>query len=215
MYRPIIRSLIEAVEQQEVRQLLLDGMPGAGKSVALSLLAQWARRKGWVVRTLPVPLAYAVLCCSVTCMSKLDMQTPMQHHCVGSRLAAQIKLYVRGVQAKSRITQDLTNAYMMQVLYVANAEVLTDGGFYSQNEAADGWDTPQSAQYILHNLLASHRDALEKLRTKDGSRSLAEVGWCKILECWCANMADCLITDLSRPTQRASAVYWMSTPSAA
>ena len=54
MYRPIIRSLIKAVEQQEVRQLLLDGMPGAGKSVALSLLAQWARRKGWVVRTLPV-----------------------------------------------------------------------------------------------------------------------------------------------------------------
>ena len=67
---------------------------------------------------------------------------------------------------------------MMQVLYVANAEVLTDGGFYSQNEAADGWDTPQSAQYILHNLLASHRDALAKLRTRDGTRSLAEVGWC-------------------------------------
>ena len=66
MYRPIIRSLIEAVEQQEVRQLLLDGMPGAGKSVALSLLAQWARRKGWVVRRLPVPLA-SVLSCRVTC----------------------------------------------------------------------------------------------------------------------------------------------------
>ena len=67
---------------------------------------------------------------------------------------------------------------MMQVLYVANAEVLTDGGFYSQNEAANGLDTPQSAQYILHNLLASHRDALAKLRTRDGTRSLAEVGWC-------------------------------------
>ena len=57
MYRPIILSLIEAVKQQEVRQLLLDGMPGAGKSVALSLLAQWARQKGWVVRMLPIPLA--------------------------------------------------------------------------------------------------------------------------------------------------------------
>ena len=101
MYRPIIRSLIEAVVQQEVRQLLLDGMPGAGKSVALSLLAQWARQKGWVVRTLPVPLA-CVLCCSVTCLSMADMQTPMQQHSTGSRLAAQIKLCVRGVQAKSR-----------------------------------------------------------------------------------------------------------------
>ena len=68
MYRPIIRSLIEAVEQQEVRQLLLDGMPGAGKSIALSLLAQWARQRGWVVRTLPV-LLVCMLGCSVRCLS--------------------------------------------------------------------------------------------------------------------------------------------------
>ena len=65
--------------------------------------------------------------------------------------------------------------HAMQVLYVANAEVLTDGGFFSYNEAAGGWDTPQSAQYILHNLLASHKDALAAMRTKDGARSLAEV----------------------------------------
>ena len=64
---------------------------------------------------------------------------------------------------------------MLQVLYVANAEVLTDGGFYSSNEAAGGWDTPQAAQYILHNLLASHKDALAALKTADGARSLAEV----------------------------------------
>ena len=61
---------------------------------------------------------------------------------------------------------------------MANAEVLTDGGFYSYNEAAGGWDTPQSAQFILHNLLASHKDALAAMRTKDGARSLAEVGRC-------------------------------------
>ncbi len=65
-----------------------------------------------------------------------------------------------------------------QVLYVANAEMLTDGGFFSYNEAAGAWDTPQSAQFILHNLLASHKDALEAMRTKDGARSLAEVGRC-------------------------------------
>ena len=65
--------------------------------------------------------------------------------------------------------------YGTQVLYVANAEVLTDGGFFSYNEAAGGWDTPQSAQFILHNLLASHRDALGAMRTKDGAQSLAEV----------------------------------------
>ena len=62
-----------------------------------------------------------------------------------------------------------------QVLYIANAEVLTDGGFFSYNEAAGGWDTPQSAQFILHNLLASHMDALGAMQTKDGARSLAEV----------------------------------------
>lgn len=64
---------------------------------------------------------------------------------------------------------------MLQVLYVANAEVLTDGGFYSFNEAAGGWDTPQAAQYILHNLLTSHKDALAASKTADGARSLAEV----------------------------------------
>lgn len=104
----------------------------------------------------------------------------MQHPLIGSHLADQTHSICQGSPGKiDRISQDLNDAhYIMQVLYVANAEILTDGGFYSQNEAADGWDTPQSAQYILHNLLASHRDALEKLRTKDGTRSLAEVRWC-------------------------------------
>ena len=72
----------------------------------------------------------------------------------------------------------LKNRNATQVLYVANAEMLTDGGFFSYNEAAGGWDTPQSAQFILHNLLASHKDALGAMRTKDGARSLAEVGRC-------------------------------------
>ena len=64
----------------------------------------------------------------------------------------------------------------LQLLYVPNAEVLTDGGFYSYNESAGAWDTPQSAQYILQNLLTSHKDALEAMTTKDGARSLAAVG---------------------------------------
>ena len=101
MYRPIIRSLIEAIEQQDVRQLLLDGMPGAGKSIALSLLAQWARQKGWVVRMLPVQLA-CVLRCSVTCLPIFDMQTPVQHSSVGGHLANQIKQSIRGLLAEAR-----------------------------------------------------------------------------------------------------------------
>ena len=68
---------------------------------------------------------------------------------------------------------------------MANAEVLTDGGFFSYNEAAGGWDTPQSAQLILHNLLASRKDALGAMRTKDGARSLAEVGCCLHVCCSC------------------------------
>jgi len=66
--------------------------------------------------------------------------------------------------------------HALQVLYVPNAEVLTDGGFYSYNESAGAWDTPQSAQYILQNLLTSHKDALEAMKTTDGARSLAAVG---------------------------------------
>lgn len=72
-----------------------------------------------------------------------------------------------------------------QVLYVANAEMLTDGGFFSYNEAAGGWDTPQSAQFILHNLLASHKDALGAMRTTDGVRSLAEVDAACMPHCSC------------------------------
>lgn len=68
---------------------------------------------------------------------------------------------------------------------MANAEVLTDGGFFSYNEAAGGWDTPQSAQLILHNLLASHKDALGAMRTTDGAQSLAEVECCQRVHCSC------------------------------
>ena len=53
MYRPVIRSLHNVIEQLEVKQLLLDGMPGAGKSIVLGALAHWARQKGWVVRKPP------------------------------------------------------------------------------------------------------------------------------------------------------------------
>lgn len=50
MYRPYIHALIRAIESQQVKQLLLDGMPGAGKSVVMAALAHWARQAGWVVR---------------------------------------------------------------------------------------------------------------------------------------------------------------------
>ena len=50
-----------------------------------------------------------------------------------------------------------------------------DGGTFAFNEEKDGYDTPESAKYILHNLLVSHGDALGKLRMPDSDRSLAEV----------------------------------------
>jgi predicted PilT family ATPase len=50
MYRPVINLLREALKDQLVSHLLLDGMPGSGKSVALAALAHWARLSGWVVR---------------------------------------------------------------------------------------------------------------------------------------------------------------------
>jgi hypothetical protein len=60
-------------------------------------------------------------------------------------------------------------------VYVPNAEVLTDGGFFGFNEQKDGYDTPESAKYILHNVLASHKESLSALRMPDGSRSLEDV----------------------------------------
>ena len=63
---------------------------------------------------------------------------------------------------------------ILQVLYLANAEVLLDGGNYSYNEAAKGFDTLESAKFILHNLLAAHRGALESIKATDGEQSLAE-----------------------------------------
>ncbi|CAL8465449.1 g4985 [Coccomyxa elongata] len=59
-------------------------------------------------------------------------------------------------------------------LYIPNAEVLTAGGTFAYNKEKNEWDTPESAKYILHNLLAAHREALQGMRTVDGSRSLLE-----------------------------------------
>ena len=49
MYRPYFHALQKAFEQRQVKQLLLEGMPGAGKSIAVATLAHWARQAGWVV----------------------------------------------------------------------------------------------------------------------------------------------------------------------
>lgn len=35
------------------KQILLDGLPGSGKSVVLAMLVQWARSKGWLVCYIP------------------------------------------------------------------------------------------------------------------------------------------------------------------
>ena len=54
MYRPFLHALRQAFEERQVKQLLLEGMPGAGKSIAVAALAHWARQAGWVVRTTSV-----------------------------------------------------------------------------------------------------------------------------------------------------------------
>ena len=51
MWRYVIAALAQALEGREHGHILLDGMPGSGKSVALAALAHWARLKGWVVRS--------------------------------------------------------------------------------------------------------------------------------------------------------------------
>jgi predicted ATPase len=52
MWRGVIAALAAALEARSEAHLLLDGMPGSGKSVALAALAHWARLRGWVVRAL-------------------------------------------------------------------------------------------------------------------------------------------------------------------
>ncbi len=52
MYRPFLHALRQAFEERQVKQLLLEGMPGAGKSIAVAALAHWARQAGWVVSTI-------------------------------------------------------------------------------------------------------------------------------------------------------------------
>ena len=60
---------------------------------------------------------------------------------------------------------------------MADAGVLTAGGNFRPCTADPGaFDTPESAQLLLHNLLAAHGPALGALRTPDGAASLAEVG---------------------------------------
>lgn len=71
-----------------------------------------------------------------------------------------------------------------QVLYVADAGVLTAGGNFRRSEAEPGaFDTPESAQLLLHNLVSAHADALGTLRTPDGASSLAEVGRVGVAGC--------------------------------
>ena len=50
MHRPVHAALCAALAQRQRSHLLLDGMPGAGKSVALAAAAHWARASGWLVR---------------------------------------------------------------------------------------------------------------------------------------------------------------------
>ena len=60
------------------------------------------------------------------------------------------------------------------MLYVPAALQLTHGGTFGRH-ADSGWDNPECAKLILHNLLASHRTQLDTLKSSNGSRSLAEI----------------------------------------
>ncbi len=50
MHRPCHAALQAALAQRQRSHVLLDGMAGAGKSVALAAAAHWARASGWLVR---------------------------------------------------------------------------------------------------------------------------------------------------------------------
>ena len=63
-----------------------------------------------------------------------------------------------------------------QVLYLPDAGVLTAGGTFKRSDTEAGaFDTPESAQLLLHNLLAAHKEQLGRLRAPDGASSLEEV----------------------------------------
>lgn len=47
------RRLLENAKLGSRKQLVLDGLPGSGKSVLLAMLVHWARSKGWLVCFIP------------------------------------------------------------------------------------------------------------------------------------------------------------------
>lgn len=47
------RRLLDKTDLGLKKQILLDGLPGSGKSVVLAMLVQWARSKGWLVCYIP------------------------------------------------------------------------------------------------------------------------------------------------------------------
>ncbi|MCO5558702.1 hypothetical protein L7F22_012288 [Adiantum nelumboides] len=47
------RRLLEKADLGSKRQIVLDGLPGSGKSVLLAMLVHWARSKGWLVCYIP------------------------------------------------------------------------------------------------------------------------------------------------------------------
>lgn len=47
------RRLLDKADLGSKRQIVLDGLPGSGKSVALAMLVQWARSEGWLVFYVP------------------------------------------------------------------------------------------------------------------------------------------------------------------
>ena len=64
MHRRVDCVLRAALAARSPGHILLDGMPGSGKSVALASLAHWARASGWVVRVPLLILPQELLCCS-------------------------------------------------------------------------------------------------------------------------------------------------------
>ncbi|GFR41139.1 hypothetical protein Agub_g1788, partial [Astrephomene gubernaculifera] len=53
MYRPVMHTLYNAVGERSHQRLLLTGPAGAGKSIALAGLVEWARQQGWIVMYVP------------------------------------------------------------------------------------------------------------------------------------------------------------------
>ena len=63
-----------------------------------------------------------------------------------------------------------------QVVFVPQAQQLTQGGFFYKSKTHPGmWDTAESAQLLLQNLVASHREALEALSARLDTESDEDV----------------------------------------